>query len=81
MIRTQVQLTDAQIRKLRRISRQQGVSIAELIRRCIERGIDDLPGSQDHYARAARLVGRFRDRHGKNDVSEAHDAYLTQVFD
>ncbi len=81
MIRTQVQLADAQVRKLRRIAKQQGVSVAELVRRCIERGIDDLPGSPDRYARASRLIGKFRDRYGKKDVSEAHDVYLDEVFD
>lgn len=55
--------------------------MAEIVRRCIERGIDGLSGSPDRYARASRLIGKFRDRYGKKDVSAAHDAYLDQVFD
>ena len=81
MIRTQVQLTPAQVRKLRRVAKEQGVSTAEIVRRCIERGIDDLSGSPDRYARASRLVGKFRDRQRKKDVSAAHDAYLEKALD
>ena len=80
MIRTQVQLTAAQLRKLRRVAREQGVSTAEIVRRCIERGIDDLSGSPDRYARASRLIGKFTDRQGKKDVSVSHDAHLDEAF-
>ena len=82
MIRTQVQLTEQQRRKLRRAARAQGVSVAEIVRRCIERGIDsEIPDRKDRYGRAAALLGAFRDRQGATDVSVEHDAYLDQAFE
>jgi hypothetical protein len=79
MIRTQIQLTDEQLHKLRRAAREQGVSVAEIVRRCIDRAIDDeIPGRRNDYARAARLVGAFEDHEGARDVSARHDDYLEQ---
>jgi pyruvate/2-oxoacid:ferredoxin oxidoreductase beta subunit len=81
MVRTQVQLTEDQLRKLRRAARAQGTSVAEVVRRCIERGIDDeIPSWKERYARAARLIGRFRDRDGAKDVSLKHDAYIDDAI-
>jgi hypothetical protein len=31
--------------------------------------------------RAARVVGRFRDRRGARDVSSRHDRYLDEAFE
>jgi hypothetical protein len=79
MIRTQIQLTDEQLHKLRRAAREHGVSVAEIVRRCIDRAIDEeIPGRRNDYARAARLVGAFQDREGARDVSARHEDYLEQ---
>ena len=37
MVRTQVQLTEVQARRLRRRSREEGISLAEAIRRAVDR--------------------------------------------
>ncbi|MCC7009762.1 MAG: ribbon-helix-helix protein, CopG family [Acidobacteria bacterium] len=82
MIRTQIQLTDQQARRLRSEARERGVSLAELIRRYVEKGLSE--GTSDRgalYARAARVVGRFPDRHGAHDVSTEHDRYLDEAFE
>jgi len=82
MIRTQVQLTEDQMRKLRRAAREQGVSIAEIVRRCLDRGLDDeVAGRKDAYARIGRLVGAYRDRVGASDVAVEHDRYLDESLD
>ena len=81
MNRTQIQLTDGQIKKLRRAARASGVSVAEMIRRLVDQGVDALtPGTEERYAKAARHIGAFRDRGGASDVSEQHDRYLDQAF-
>ncbi len=55
--------------------------MAHIVRRCIERGIqEELSTPADRYARALRLVGKFRDREGKRDVSVEHDAYLERAL-
>lgn len=82
MVRTQIQLTEEQLHKLRRAARAQGVSLAEIVRRCIDRAIEqEIPGRRDDYARAARLVGAFQDREGARDVSAQHDAYLERAME
>jgi hypothetical protein len=81
MVRTQIQLTEEQARRLRREAREQGVSVAEVVRRCLDHGLD--AGKADRaklYARAAALVGRFADRRGARDLARAHDRYLDRAF-
>lgn len=81
MVRTQVQLTEKQALRLRRAARDQGVSLAEVVRRCIDRGLDEAPdGRTDRYVRAARWVGAFPDTEGVADLASEHDRYLEQAF-
>ncbi len=81
MIRTQVQLTEEQHRRLRQAARSQGVSVAEIVRRCNEKGIQtEIPDRGEQYARASRIVGKFRDRTDATDVSVNHDNYLEDAF-
>ncbi len=82
MVRTQIQLTDQQARRLRAEARERGLSLAEIIRRYVEKGLSE--GTRDRAARydcAARVVGRFRDRRGARDVSSGHDRYLDEAFE
>jgi len=81
MIRTQIQLTEEQARKLRRAARLQGISMSEMVRRCLERGLAETTGRAERYARALPLAGMFRDREGASDVSERHDAYLDEALE
>lgn len=82
MIRTQIQLTEAQARRLRARARQQGVSLAETIRRFVDKGLQEDAGDRaEQYARAARVVGRFRDRKGAKNLARRHDEYLDEAFD
>ena len=79
MIRTQIQLTEEQVRKLKRAAAEQGLSMAEVIRRCIDRGVaDELPDREATWRRAVELIGAFEDRGGARDVSARHDAYLAE---
>lgn len=82
MVRTQIQLPEELLRRLRAEAQDHKVSVAELIRRYVERGLSDQATNRAAlYARAARLVGRFSDRHGAQDVSTAHDRYLDEAFE
>jgi uncharacterized protein with von Willebrand factor type A (vWA) domain len=82
MVRTQIQLTEAQARRLRDEARERGVSLAELIRRYVDRGLsEEAPGRAALYDRAVRMVGGFRDRQGARDLSTAHDRYLDEAFE
>lgn len=79
MLRTQVQLTDDQARRVRQVARREGVSLAEVVRRCIDTGLRE-QSRQELYDRAAELVGALVDREGGNDLSQRHDAYLEEAF-
>jgi len=82
MVRTQIQLTEQQARKLRARARERGVSIAELIRRCVETALSaEEPSRAELYARAARIAGKFEDRQGAKDLSRRHDDYLDEAFE
>ena len=82
MVRTQIQLTEQQARRLRDQARERGVSLAEMIRRYVEKGLSEETSDRGAlYERAARVVGRFRDRRGARDVSSKHDRYLDEAFE
>jgi plasmid stability protein len=82
MVRTQIQLTEAQARRLRVRARRDGVSLAEVVRRCLDSGLDSgVPDRAELYARAVRLAGRFRDRKGASDLSKKHNRYLDEAFE
>ena len=82
MVRTQIQLTEQQARRLRAKARDRGLSLAEIIRRYVEQGLsDDTPARAALYDRAARVIGRFQDRRGARDLSRRHDRYLDEAFE
>lgn len=76
MIRTQVQLTDEQSRRLRRLAAERGVSMAALIREGVERLLAADEPARDRD-RALAVVGRYGS--GVPDVSEEHDRYLADA--
>ena len=77
MVRTQIQITESQARRLRTMAKDRGISMAEAIRRCLDQHLASAePDRADLYATAAQAIGRFHDLHGVADLAEAHDAYL-----
>ncbi|MGB9629403.1 MAG: ribbon-helix-helix domain-containing protein [Thermodesulfobacteriota bacterium] len=81
MVRTQIQLTEEQANRLRRIASMKGISIAELIRN----GVDQVLRSyatvdpEERKRRAIRVAGRFRS--GCSDLSTRHDKHLSEVYE
>jgi hypothetical protein len=72
MIRTQISLTEDQMRRLRREATRRSVPIAEVVRDAVDRVVPQDPGGrQAKVERALTSVGRFRS--GSGDVSERHD--------
>ncbi|WP_117238484.1 ribbon-helix-helix domain-containing protein [Thermus sediminis] len=80
MVRTQVQLPEDQLVRLRAKALEEGVSLAELVRRAVERYLleEENGGYEERARRALEAVGRFAS--GAKDVSEAHDQYLDEAF-
>jgi hypothetical protein len=79
MVRTQIQLTEEQARKVKRMAAHRGVPMAEVIRDAIEGAIRLDTQSEDRRKRAVSIVGKFHS--GKKNVSKEHDAYLTEAFE
>lgn len=80
MIRTQVQFTERQARRLRALARRRGISMAAVVRQCVDQALDAIPEDRSAaYERASRVVGRFADRDGATDVASDHDRYLDEV--
>jgi Arc/MetJ-type ribon-helix-helix transcriptional regulator len=75
MVRTQIQLTKAQVAAIKRLSEQRSVSMSETVRQAIEQLTGQSPDSsrQDRRERALAAVGRFKS--GDADLSAHHDKY------
>jgi hypothetical protein len=80
MVRTQVQLTDRQLKALRHASAATGRSVAALIREGVDHylaGRSEL-GREERIERAIGIAGKFSS--GLNDVSANHDRHLAEAF-
>lgn len=80
MVRTQVQLTEQQMKALRRIAGSNGRSIADLIREGVDLYLSSQlrPSREEQIARALRFVGKFAS--GRSDISTEHDRYLAEAY-
>ncbi|MEP7378123.1 MAG: ribbon-helix-helix protein, CopG family [Chloroflexota bacterium] len=72
MIRTQISLTEDQMRRLRSEARRRRVPIAEVVREAVDRLV---PGGGDErrlrFERAMAAAGRFHS--GTGDLASRHD--------
>ncbi len=80
MIRTQIQLTEEQARKLKATAARRGTSVSELIRQGIDSVLaqETSPQPEELRARAIAVAGRFHS--SLNDVARRHDDYLGEAF-
>jgi hypothetical protein len=80
MIRTQIQLTEDQVRSLKTLAAERQVSVAELIRQSVDhfvrlaRGID----IETRRRRAIAAAGCFHA--DRLDISTEHDRYLVEAY-
>jgi len=79
MIRTQIQLTEEQAKSLKKISKKENKSVAELIRISVDKLIksDGLVSDELMKQKALSVVGML---HGPSDFAEKHDDYLADAF-
>ena len=80
MVRTQIQLTEEQVKALKKIALFRHLSIAELIRQAVDTVIrtNTTVDIEERRKRAIDIVGRFSS--GKRDISRKHDTYLVEAF-
>ena len=80
MVRTQIQLTEEQSKKLKLAAARRGISIAALIRQAIDALLSqhDEPSPKEMYQRAVRAAGAHHS--GASDTASGHDDYLAEEF-
>jgi hypothetical protein len=79
MERTQISLSSAQARELRRLARQRKVSMAALIRDAVDRQYGTASSEDVRWERALASIGGFRS--GVSETSEHHDEALADAFE
>ena len=77
MVRTQIQLTEQQARALKEMAARRAVSVAELIRQCVQRLLEERE-EEEKWRRALSIGGRYRSGHA--DISTNHDKYLVEGY-
>lgn len=82
MVRTQIQLHERQARVVREIAQREQISMAEVIRRCIDDSLQKKrPDRAEAYRRALTFVGSCRDLEDVSDMAVNHDRYLDEAFE
>lgn len=80
MVRTQIQLTEHQMKALKELASIEQASMAELIRRSVDAYLRSSArrSRREQKRRALAAIGRFRS--GVSDLSTNHDHYLGEAF-
>lgn len=80
MIRTQIQLEEAQVRILKMLATAGRTSMAEVIRRAVDAYAEQRMPEIDprRRQRAIKAAGRFRS--GAGNLSVDHDAHLAEIY-
>lgn len=81
MKRMQVQLTENELKLLRLKARDQGTSVASIVRKAVDLYLGspvELPSPGDHWQASLGVVGRFSA--GRGNTSEEHDRFLEPAY-
>jgi hypothetical protein len=82
MVRLQIQLEPSQHRQVRRRAKRLGVSVAEVIRRCVDAALRDESTAdvEGPRRRALAVAGRYADPEGRGRTAADHDTALAEAF-
>jgi hypothetical protein len=82
MVRLQIQLEMAQHREIKRRARRLGVSVAEVIRRCVDAQLQDHGAASPDapVRRALAVAGKYTDPQGPSRIARDHDAALSDAY-
>lgn len=81
MIRTQIQITEEQADRLKKMASVKHLSVAELIRQAVDALImsNTVIDIEERRRRAVAAADRFHS--GVSDLSKSHDKYLAEAFE
>lgn len=80
MVRTQVRLTEKQVEALRKMASREGVSVAEIIRRAVDRAV--VGHVRDWGEIRARAIAAIGCGHADvTDLSTRHDDYVVEAVE
>jgi len=83
MVRSQIQLTEAQHRRLKGWARKLGISMSEAVRRCVDEQLaanDVAPSRAALVREALSVAGAYADPEGAADVARRHDDVLAEAY-
>ena len=82
MVRLQVQLEVDQHRQIKRRAKRLGVSVSEVIRRCVDGQLraEDDDNATDRRRKALAAIGRHAEPGGRGRTAAEHDAALGEAF-
>ena len=82
MVRLQIQLEASQHRQVKRRAKGLGVSVAEVIRRCVDAQLhaDDAHNPEERARRLMAVAGKYVEASGADNVSRRHDEVLAEAF-
>lgn len=80
MVRTQIQLDEAQYEEIRRLAHAERISLAAAIRRLIDQALSGGKPRRAHGARALLDVAGIA-KSGLGDLGRRHDEYLAEDDD
>jgi hypothetical protein len=80
MVRTQIQLTERQARRLKKLAAAKGRSMADLIRASVDTLLAHPDALDDDLRRERALAAAGKFRSGTNDLASAHDRHLADAF-
>lgn len=80
MVRTQIQLTEEQSKRLKELARRDNISMAEVIRRSVDRYIAQRQGISTEERKRRLLSVAGIGASGDSDLGSEHDRYLTKAF-
>jgi predicted DNA-binding protein len=80
MVRTQIQLTEDQYKRLKKLARSRDRSLATLVREGVEKVLNEAADPDLEAARlqALLIVGKYRS--GEKDGAIAHDKALAESY-
>ena len=80
MIRTQIQLTEEQSRRIEALALRENISMAQAIRNAVDAWLDRHAelSQAERWQRSLNVIGKYRS--GLSDLAENHDKYLAEAY-